>query len=148
MSQENQPPASVKIGPLTYSIAAMPPREASSRGLYGHVMHSVQRIEIDQQHGAERSALSVLHEMLHGFVAVYSIELGDDKAEERIVGQMTTALGAAMRDSPEVFSWVLRSLRWSDLFAPYEGVGEDFDLIYNISPPETPKRKKRAKRRG
>ena len=109
----SQPPASVKIGPLTYSIAVMPPREANSRGLYGHVMHSVQRIEIDQQHGAERSALSVLHEILHGFVAVYSIEVGDEKAEERFVGQMTTALGAAMRDSPEVFSWILDSLAGS-----------------------------------
>ena len=104
------PPATVKIGPLTYTISRFDPREANERALYGFVRNADQAIWIDLQHGPERGALALLHELLHAVADVHPIELGDKDKEESIVQALTTVLGASLRDSPEVWLWILERL--------------------------------------
>jgi len=102
-------PASVKVGALDYAIAEFAGRDAASRNLYGEVLHPSQRIHVDTSHGPARSALALLHEFLHAAINVHDIDVDDEK-EETIVRQLTASIGAAMRDSPEVFRFLVDSL--------------------------------------
>ena len=107
MSTTPAPPATVKLGALTFTIEMLEPRDGNAHEAYGFVRHEQQRICIDPQHGPERAALSVLHELLHAVGQAQPVDLGEKDAEEKLVRGLTAALGATMRDSPEVWLWML-----------------------------------------
>jgi hypothetical protein len=103
-------PTSVKVGPLTYRVERFDPREAKHRDLYGHCAHSDQLIQVDDSHGHERAALTVLHEVIHAVIATYAIPVKSSEDEEQLVRGLVAGLGSVLRDSPEVFVFMLEGL--------------------------------------
>lgn len=107
-------PAAVKIGWKDFNIVPWNRVDASSCSRYGECRHMQGEIRIDETaleggYGPRKAANTLLHEIMHACFAQSTLEKGDD--EERIVTCLSNMLSGAMRDSPDVFEWLMRELR-------------------------------------
>lgn len=102
-------PITVRIGPFDFAIKKMSTHVAAGRQQFGEF--SCISFEISIQEDIPSAAKAVdtfLHEVLHGIYWSYGFE--DEDKEERIVGNMATALTALYRDNPWLSAWISKAL--------------------------------------
>ena len=101
-------PASVKVGAWEYTIEAWATREASRDDRWASADHSEHIIRVDTGWGEKRTAVSLLHEILHCVWRQWGIVKGDE--EERTILALERGLAAVWHDNPEVMRWIGKGL--------------------------------------
>ena len=113
--QSQELPKSVKVGPFTYSVLDWDTHEANDRTRFGEHSGDLQVIRVDTSYGHQRSACTLLHEILHAIFSVWNMEHTD--SEERIVKSLANGISTVWADNPEVFAWIHRGLTTKDVRA-------------------------------
>ena len=74
-------------------------RDDKGNLLYGQIDHIEQLITLNEDAGLEQQKATLMHEMVHGLDALYSIGL-----KEKQVEKLGTALYMLVWDNPEMFA--------------------------------------------
>lgn len=97
-------PGSVKVGAWTYEIQEWTPNEGRAQDKYGMTVHSLQRIQLDVNYGYQRTAATLLHEILHAIYRQWEIQEADK--QEHTIELLESGLCTVWRDNPEVMRWI------------------------------------------
>lgn len=98
-------PASVRVGPYTFSIEKWSMHQASANQAFGLCSSNEQRISIQSEMPTRwRAVDTFIHELYHAIFYAYGIE--DEDKEERAVGALGTAHVALYRDNPWLIDWI------------------------------------------
>jgi hypothetical protein len=101
-------PAGVKIGAYDYTVLEWDHREARAAGRAGETDRMNKIIRVDMSFD-ERTAETLLHEVIHAAWYEWGLRKGDD--EERCVEVLGFALATVARDNPDLFPWISKVIR-------------------------------------
>ena len=97
-------PSKIKIGARDYVLEDWHPTHAAEDGKFGTCDTNYGVIRVCRNHGEQKAATTLIHEIMHAIYAEYSISPDDD--EERTVHALSNGMAAVWRDNPAVFAWV------------------------------------------
>jgi hypothetical protein len=107
-------PSNVKIGAADYSVTTDPMvalggNEGTRAWLYGSTDHVTLRIMVNPATASGQQQDTLLHEALHGVVAVFNLMPDwNREQEETFVSRFTPLLLLLLRDNPELVRFVTR----------------------------------------
>lgn len=115
MTEKNKPtielPKRVRIGALDFEIENWDSQEASSSRRYGECNSTTQKIRVDTQFSAVRTASTLLHEILHQCCNHGAYYVLEKPTEEQTVTQFTDMLTQVWQDNPDVMEWIGKNVR-------------------------------------
>lgn len=107
-------PEKIKIGYALYDIKTYTPKkddtesdEATAMGLTFSQWHF---IKLNEQQSIRECASTLVHELLHAIVYVFSIKFKTDQEEEKYVSALANGITTIFRDNPELLDWLKKSL--------------------------------------
>lgn len=100
----------VRIGCADYTIVPWTSHQAGDYSRHGEHSSTLRELRICfEGRGDSAHATTLLHEIIHAVWYQYGLE--DEDKEERVVTVLSNGLSAALRDSPDVFAWIAKSVR-------------------------------------
>ena len=98
-------PANIKIGYSTYSFDFWPDTFATTEEAQGEFFPTLNKIGLkESSHNSIEGVNTLLHEILHGIVYQWSIEMGDK--EEQTVNTLANGLTTVLVDNPWLISYI------------------------------------------
>jgi len=98
-------PANIKIGYSTYSFDFWPDTFATTEEAQGEFFPTLNKIGLkESSHNSIAGVNTLLHEILHGIVYQWSIEMGDK--EEQTVNTLANGLTTVLVDNPWLISYI------------------------------------------
>lgn len=103
-------PASVKVGPLHYEVAAdslshLLAEHGATKPLLGQCDHQALKIVLAPEQAPLALRSTALHEVLHAVIATAAFPIDTDD-EERLVRVLEAPLFQLIRDNPALIAWL------------------------------------------
>ena len=99
----------VRMGHLDFKILEMDKVPANES--YGLFLGEQQEIHLSKGMTRQRHAEVLLHELLHGIVAMQGLGHLLKDLEEPVVAQFSVGLATLIRDNPKLFSGIVTALK-------------------------------------
>lgn len=99
----------VRMGHLDFTILEMDKVPANEA--YGLYLPEAQEIHLCKGMSRQRHAEVLLHELLHGVVAMQGLGHTLKDLEEQTVSQLAVGLATLIRDNPKLFAGLLAALK-------------------------------------
>jgi len=100
----------IKIGYQTYPIETWEPTQATSNEASGEFFARDKKIGVDGREVGAAKVNTLVHEILHGIVYQYGLEL-EDKQEETIVNVLSNGLTQVFVDNAQFTDWIKTTLK-------------------------------------
>lgn len=94
-----------------FNIEAWEGWDAVRVGRYGECDFSAGVIRLAPQMDLQKSAATILHEILHAIWTVWGLTDEEEVKEERVITIFANGLATVMMDNPDLFVWITCVLR-------------------------------------
>lgn len=100
-----KPPASIKVGPITYDIRLLDGLLDGERNIFGSITFRTETIDVESDMAPDEQRQTVLHEMVH----IMLTHIGQRNHDEVLVDGLSYALFDVIRSNPELITYIMAS---------------------------------------
>ena len=103
-------PESIKIGYRNYKLEAWKQTVATANEASGQLFITAGVLGYNQEEKGVSHANTILHEIMHGIIYQWNMEL-DDKVEETVVSGLANGLTTVFVDNPELLGYLKTKIK-------------------------------------